>query len=274
MPNSATATGEFSISIAEFSNVALVDYTAQTSLTIDEFDQVGTSFEINETTDTLSWIAGSGYKSLMKRMNGSYADNVVLLYQYLNFDATVTTAMTIEFNIVGTKYSVNLTPEVTSYQIDLGVPSSGNPDLWKFATGFNLLLTVDTTAAGQIVFGPITLGNTEQVIEEDIIDFNTGLSNFNGMTATAVLSEGVVTVDYTKTATNSLVYYLIDSAVKDGKIASDYAYINLRINSADTTEFLIELSGYSSMTHYVTLSEGSLDLTLVLNSLMLAILKA
>ena len=159
MPNSMTATGSFEVLTAAFSNEALVTYEADTSIMIDEFNEIGSVFTIDEQTKTISWLQGSGYKNLTHRMNGSYSDGSGLSYQYLNFEATVVVDTTIEFNIVGTRYSVVLTPDKTSYQVDLTMPTSGTADLWKFKTGFNLGLTIDTSVAGQIVFGSMTLSN-------------------------------------------------------------------------------------------------------------------
>jgi hypothetical protein len=185
-------------------------------------------------------------------------------------NATVLSATTIEFNIVGTKYVLELVPGTTQYQIDLTTPSVGTADLWKFSTGFNFLLSINTANAGAITLGAVELTNQEWVEEPDVIDFNVGLTAFNNMNATATVGANGIDVSYTKTKATSLMYYLINAAVKNGKIASDYKYINLRISSADTTEFLIELSGYPNMMHYVTLKDGSLDVTLVLDQLMLA----
>ncbi|MCF7932006.1 MAG: fasciclin domain-containing protein [Acholeplasmataceae bacterium] len=268
MPNDASFSGSFVVLTAEFAKDPLVTYQAQTLISPSDFNEIGSVFTIDSGTNTISWNQGSGFKSLMVRMQGTYVDDSGLIYPYLVFDATVTADLDIEFDIVGTRYGVTLTPGTTHYVIDLGIPTFGNADLWKFSTGFNLILKIDTTLSGSVQFDHMAFSETLEVTA-DVIDINSELLGFNGMTSTSINTDDGYLTTFAKSQFNALVYFNVTAAMKDGKIASEYPYINLVIESDDVTEFLIEIAGQSAMTHYVTLTEGRIEVSLVMTDLML-----
>lgn len=156
MPNSNSATGTFTITKAEFSNTPLVEYTTKTTVEITDWQEIGANFTIDNTAKEISWLAISGTKSLFTRMYGDYTN-----YDTIIFNATVTSDVLIEFDIVGAKYEVQLTPSQTEYQIDLSNPTSGSADIWKFETGFNLYLWITTTSQGSIVINSLTFTDSE-----------------------------------------------------------------------------------------------------------------
>lgn len=266
--NQSDSSGEFTIEVAEFSNTPLVTYDVTDEISIDMWHQIGDVFTIDQVSNVISWDALEGYTTLYSRVFGPFVQSNEFVYKYVDFEAIVDSDVMIEFEVDGAKYLFTLTPSQTLYRIVLAAPNAGTADTWKFSEGFGFNLKIDTTTAGSIILSSLDFNN-EAVAPSNVIDFNIPLLNFNGMTATSVVNGDAIDVTYTKTQANSLVYYLINSTVKAGSIASDYRFINFRITSSDTTEFLIELSGYSSMTHYVTLPDGSLDITIVLDSLLL-----
>jgi len=266
--NENDTSGSFDIVIAEFSQTALVDYEVTEAIEINDFRQIGDIFDIDSDLNQISFESGDGFKSLYARVYGQFITNNHFYYRYIYFDAVVTEDIDIEFEVDGAKYALTLTPNETVYRIDLNSPSSGTADAWKFSDGFNIFLHIDITQSGQFELSTLTFSN-ESEAPVDVIDFNQELSVFNNMTATSLKKTSAIETTYEKTQYNSLVYFLINDAIKDGKTASDYTYINLSITSDYTTEFLIELSGSSAMTYYEHTLENRMDLTIVLDSLML-----
>ena len=266
--NLSQVSSEFVIEVAEFSKTPLVTYEVASSIEMNEFKQIGDLFTINEADELISWEAQEGFNQLTARVFGPFVLNNQLSYRYIDFTAVVLEERVIEFEVDSAKYRLTLNPTVTQYRIDLLSPTSGAADLWKFSGGFNLIMHIDTTTEGQMTLSSLSFSNSTE-LPKDIIDFNLDLKSFNGMTATTELSQTGIEVSYQKTKFNSLVYYEITPSIKNGKIASDYRYINLSIESADTEEFLIELSGIGNLTHYVTLVDGRIDLTIVLSPLAL-----
>lgn len=266
--NMSQVSSSFTIEVTEFSKAALVTYDVSSVIAINDWRQVGNTFTIDSQENEISWLAKEGIHTVYARIFGPFVVQNNFVYRYIDFEARVDVDTAIEFEVDLARYEITLTPNQIKYRIVIASPTSGTADLWKFSQGFNFMLHMDTTSAGSIELSSLVFNNETEVVT-DVIDINQSMTPFNKMTGSAIKTENGIEVNYTKVQFNSLMYYQITSAMKDGKIASDYRYINIEIASANTTEFLIELSGYANMTHYVTLSSGSLQLTLVLDQLML-----
>lgn len=268
-PNIETMSSSFIIKKAEFSNTPLVTYTPKTTVLFGDWRQIGSVFTINDQTKTISWDAVEGIHRLSARMDGNYTiSGSQFLYPVIELTLQSPVEQTISFEVDGAKYSILVSPSKTNYEIYLASPTSGNADFWKFSSGFNLWMNIDTTNAGSISIQSITLKNFTPVVADTLNLIEKPFLPFNGITmSSSVVGGEVVVSSFTKTAFNSLVYFHLTNL--GGIVLSDFDYLNLIIESDNVSDFLIELSGRGVMMHYVTLVDGRIELTMTLSSLLL-----
>lgn len=268
-PNTETMTSFFIIKKAEFSNTPLVSYTPKTTIDFADWRQVGNIFNLDTQTKTISWNALEGVHRVTARMDGNYTiSGSQYLYPVMEVEISTTTEKNITFEIDGARYQLLVSPSKTKYEIFFASPTSGNADYWKFSSGFNLWLNLDTTVEGSISIQSIVLKAFTPIVADTLNLIEKPFLPFNGLTMNASVVSGKAVVNsFTKTAFNSLVYFHITNL--GGIVLSDFDYLNLIIESDNVSEFLIELSGRGVMMHYVTLKDGRIELTMTLSSLLL-----
>lgn len=148
--NDAQSSGSFTIQVAEFSNTADTTYDVTDSIHISDWKEVGNVFSIDTQSQEISWVQGDGFETLYARVFGAFVQNNQFFYKYITFTVTVGQNTTIQFEVDTAIYELMLTPGQTVYQIDLGSPTSGTADFWKFTQGFNLYFHINTEQSGVI----------------------------------------------------------------------------------------------------------------------------
>ena len=152
LPNESDITSSFTITKAEFSNTPLVNHVPKTEIGFDDWMQIGDVFELNSTNNTISWESVEGIHRLTARLNGDYTISAsAFLYPTLEVTIISSVNMTISFQVDGAIYNVDITPNQTIYTINLASPSSGVASYWKFSSGFNLWLDIDTSNEGSFI---------------------------------------------------------------------------------------------------------------------------